>query len=372
MKKVLFVVLLWILVYFASPWSDGLHFIEKRGTTVINDYLYELPTDWEVWLLSFSGFLYSNADEDFLTGFLSSLENSRTISLQTYELSDSNVKEILKNTSLSWANIRILTEGNRQWQIRNTFKDLQTYFWDTTTQIRNDDHLPTQYLHSNFIITSSWFWLQTADLNENGLNKYRDYFLYSESPEITSSLRYIFEKDWIGEEIDSERIHPNVVVCNLNCRAVITDLITKAKSSIVLQMEDISDPSIFALLSQKPSEIVYKENDYWRIITWDFEFKAIFPNEKINKPLVDSFWSWNVRLMRKPYSHTRIMVIDHQWLLIGSMNFNHESLDTNRDIWILINDPLVVEHFLSWFNADWSDLDRYYCPYWGCPAGVVF
>ncbi|MBQ9554098.1 hypothetical protein IJU97_03985 [bacterium] len=36
--------------------------------------------------------------------------------------------------------------------------------------------------------------------------------------------------------------------------------------------------------------------------------------------------------MRKPYSHTRIMVIDHQWLLIGSMNFNHESLDTNRDI----------------------------------------
>jgi hypothetical protein len=48
----------------------------------------------------------------------------------------------------------------------------------------------------------------------------------------------------------------------LNCRAIITDLITNAKESIVLQMEDISDPSIYALLSEKPSEIVYKENDY--------------------------------------------------------------------------------------------------------------
>ena len=120
MKKVLFVVLLWILVYFASPWSDGLHFIEKRGTTVINDYLYELPTDWEVWLLSFSGFLYSNADEDFLTGFLSSLENSRTISLQTYELSDSNVPDSgiliypLNKVSFSGTKYLRCVDGNSQ------------------------------------------------------------------------------------------------------------------------------------------------------------------------------------------------------------------------------------------------------------------
>jgi hypothetical protein len=77
-----------------------------------------------------------------------------------------------------------------------------------------------------------------------------------------TSLRYIFERDWIGDEIDVNRIEPNLVVCNLNCRAIITDLITNAKESIVLQMEDISDPSIYALLSEKPSEIVYKENDY--------------------------------------------------------------------------------------------------------------
>jgi hypothetical protein len=83
-----------------------------------------------------------------------------------------------------------------------------------------------------------------------------------------------------------------------------------------LQMEDISDPSIYALLSEKPSEIVYKENDYWRIVTWDFEFKAIFPNSKDNKLIADVFWTWNVRLLKKPNSHAKMMVIDHKWLLI--------------------------------------------------------
>ena len=370
MKKIFFLILLVIFAYFASPWSGWLRFFEKRGANVINDYLYNLSDNWKEWLLSFSWFLYSNIDEDFLTGYKDSLLNSHVLLLQSYEISDPGILKTFKNAVDSGTNLRILTESSRPYQWINAFKELKTYFQGTMAQIRSDEHLSTQYLHDNFIITSSGFWIQTADLSTDWLTKNRDYFLFSDNPQIMTSLRYIFERDWIGDEIDADRIEPNLVVCNLNCRAIITDLITNAKESIVLQMEDISDPSIYALLSEKPSEIVYKENDYWRIVTWDFEFKAIFPNSKDNKLIADVFWTWNVRLLKKTNSHTKMMVIDHKWLLIWSMNFNHESLDTNREIWLLIDDPTVIERFLSWFNEDWRSMDRYYCPYGWCDEGA--
>jgi len=366
MKKLIFIILLGILLYLASPRSGGIHFIEKKGANMINDYLYDMPNNWETSLLSLSWFLYSNTDEDFLTWYKETLSNSYILSIQTYDLSDSDIKNTLREAAGKGTNIRILTEANKENQFRSTFKDLQSFFWDTTIQIRNDEHLWTKYLHDNFIITSSWFWIQTADLTTNWLTKNREYFLYVESPELASSLRYIFEKDWIWEDIVSDRIASNIVICNLNCRAVITDLITKAKESLVLQIEDISDPSIYTLLTQKPSQVVYRDNGYGRTVTWAFEFKAIFPNTKENRLIENEFGSWNVRLLRKPDLHTKIMVVDHKWLLIGSMNFNHNSLDNNREVWILINDPLVIERFLSGFNEDWKSLDRYYCPYWGC------
>ena len=129
-------------------------------------------------------------------------------------------------------------------------------------QVRSDSHLSTQYLHSNFILTSSGVWIQTADLTDNGLNKYREYFFWSDDYSLRNGLRSLFEMDRNGEEINREKLYSNLVVCNVNCRDVITDLITKAKESIIIQGEELSDPSIFALLSQKPDEVVWKDNGY--------------------------------------------------------------------------------------------------------------
>jgi hypothetical protein len=54
MKKLIFIILLGILLYLASPRSGGIHFIEKKGANMINDYLYDMPNNWETSLLSLS------------------------------------------------------------------------------------------------------------------------------------------------------------------------------------------------------------------------------------------------------------------------------------------------------------------------------
>lgn len=60
--------------------------------------------------------------------------------------------------------------------------------------------------------------------------------------------------------------------------------------------------------------------------------------------------------MKKPYVHTKMILIDKKILLLGSMNLSANSLDNNREIWILLLDPKLIEQFLSEFRADWEKI----------------
>ena len=58
--------------------------------------------------------------------------------------------------------------------------------------------------------------------------------------------------------------------------------------------------------------------------------------------------------MKKPYLHTKMILIDDEILLLGSMNLSANSLDNNREIWILLNDPDLIWEFKKTFAQDWE------------------
>jgi phosphatidylserine/phosphatidylglycerophosphate/cardiolipin synthase-like enzyme len=47
-----------------------------------------------------------------------------------------------------------------------------------------------------------------------------------------------------------------------------------------------------------------------------------------------------------------MILIDHKLLLLGSMNLSANSLDKNREIWILLTDPTLISQFSSQFTKD--------------------
>ena len=46
-------------------------------------------------------------------------------------------------------------------------------------------------------------------------------------------------------------IHPNLVICNINCRGVIEQLLTSAKESIIIQTQYITDDALRTILKTK-------------------------------------------------------------------------------------------------------------------------
>jgi phosphatidylserine/phosphatidylglycerophosphate/cardiolipin synthase-like enzyme len=49
-----------------------------------------------------------------------------------------------------------------------------------------------------------------------------------------------------------------------------------------------------------------------------------------------------------------MILIDHKIILLGSMNLSANSLDMNREIWILLLDPTIIHGFTTQFSTDWN------------------
>jgi phosphatidylserine/phosphatidylglycerophosphate/cardiolipin synthase-like enzyme len=53
-----------------------------------------------------------------------------------------------------------------------------------------------------------------------------------------------------------------------------------------------------------------------------------------------------------------MILIDGKYLLLGSMNLSDNSLDNNREIWIMLLDPGLIQTFLSGFWEDWRTMGK--------------
>ena len=112
-------------------------------------------------------------------------------------------------------------------------------------------------------------------------------------------------------------IHPNLVVCNINCRGVIEQLLSSAKESIIIQTQYITDEAIWKILKTKRSLP---------------ELKMLVADTDDNNDLVSYFGNTYARKFKKYYNHTKMILVDNKTLLLGSMNISANSLDKNREI----------------------------------------
>jgi phosphatidylserine/phosphatidylglycerophosphate/cardiolipin synthase-like enzyme len=50
--------------------------------------------------------------------------------------------------------------------------------------------------------------------------------------------------------------------------------------------------------------------------------------------------------------HAKAILTDKKYLYIWSINFSDNSIDNNREIWILIQNNDVINNFIDIFNND--------------------
>lgn len=262
------------------------------------------------------------------------------LKIQVYEFTEKKIRELVKKLAKKWTNIKIIIEDKKFQQYRNTYKDLLELFtWYQNIQIKSDKQMWTEYIHSKVDLLDDSFWIKTNNITESAFKSSREYMFHSYNKDIWNSLNLIWDKDWDGIKIENSDIHPNLLICNINCRAGIEYLLNSATESIIIQTQYIVDTNILAILKNK---------------TELSEFKIIVSDTEANDDLLKYFGPIKIKKLKKPYVHAKMILVDNEYLILGSMNLSDNSLDNNREIWIVLIDQSLIDKFRSQFDKDWE------------------
>ena len=263
------------------------------------------------------------------------------LKLETYDFTNKFFKTRFQDISNRWVPVQIILENNKYQEYGNTFRELQEYFtWNKNIQLRSDEQMWTSYVHAKVTLNEDAFRVQTANLTKSSFESNREHFFYSNDVDFHDSLEKLVNADWSWDDLSTLNLHPNLVVCPFNCREVIKTLLESAEKSIVIQTQYIVDDEILDILHKKSGEV---------------DMAIIVADTDDNYDLISYFWPWIARTLKTRYNHTKMILVDEKYLLLGSMNLSSNSLDKNREIWIILLDSWHVSKFENWFKKDWAD-----------------
>ncbi|WP_245906303.1 phospholipase D-like domain-containing protein [Mycolicibacterium palauense] len=69
-----------------------------------------------------------------------------------------------------------------------------------------------------------------------------------------------------------------------------------------------------------------------------------------------------VRKQRNFRAHAKLVIVDRQRALVGSMNIDRSAFDLRRELGVVLEDPAIVERLSGVFTDDWKSSKRYYAP----------
>lgn len=332
-------VLLWRLVY---EWKIQLGYNNKDITT--NDpkgvsvstigKSYTVGPNWKNDLIEVGGnLLYSPGhSRDGRQKRIG--RSSDYLYIWMYNITHRDTLTLMKKLAQHNVQLRFILEDKKYIQDLNS-KDIGALGWGI--QVKNDSLLWTNYVHAKWFISSDYFIIQTANLTNGGFNSSREYYFISENKQILDSLKIIYDKDWIGQKISPSDIHPNLLICPIDCRVKIQDLLSNANHSVLLQNQYLQDKKITDILKNK--------------IDNGLDVKITIPDNLDNRK--NTIWYGSgIKFVWSPYIHAKMILIDDIYLILSSINISSNSMDNNRELGIIIMDREIIEQFKKVFYID--------------------
>jgi len=165
----------------------------------------------------------------------------------------------------------------------------------------------------------------------------REFGVVTNQPDAVEAATAVFGADWTrGAEPDPGPL----VVSPTNAREQLRALVRGARVSLDIYAEVLRDPEMLDALVTAARRGVQV-----RIIVSP---SADFATEVA--ALTDS--GVNIRLSSSLYIHAKLIVADGERAFIGSQNLSATSLDQNRELGIIVDDPVNLARLTRTFAVD--------------------
>jgi cardiolipin synthase A/B len=173
----------------------------------------------------------------------------------------------------------------------------------------------------------------------------REYAIVDTSADDVSEAQMIFQADWDRRQTPT-LADPNLVVSPTSARPKLEQLLQSARSSLLLEEEemddaDMEDQLIAAAGSGVAVQIILPAAP------------ADDPGANQDVPRLTQA-GVQVRYSQTLYMHAKMIVADSTRAFVGSENFSATSLDANRELGIVVADPAAIAKLQGTFAGDWG------------------
>jgi cardiolipin synthase len=179
--------------------------------------------------------------------------------------------------------------------------------------------------------------IMNQNLTQSAFTTNREFGVVTNRPDAVQAAAAIFAADW------SRGVEPDpgpLVVSPTNAREQLLALVDSARVSLDLYAEVLRDPQLLDALGSAAERGVRV-----RIITSpSADFGAEM--DALTASGID------IRLSSSLYIHAKLIVADGERAFVGSQNLSATSLDQNRELGIVVDDPVNLSRLTRTFAID--------------------
>ena len=179
--------------------------------------------------------------------------------------------------------------------------------------------------------------IMNQNLTQSAFTTNREFGVVTNRPDAVQAAAAIFAADWTrGGEPDPGPL----VVSPTNAREQLLALVRGARVSLDLYAEVLRDPQLLEALAAAVERGVRVRI----IVSPSADFAAEM--EALAASGVE------IRLASSLYIHAKLIVADGERAFIGSQNLSATSLDQNRELGIIVDDPVNLSRLTRTFAID--------------------
>ncbi len=286
--------------------------------------------------------------EQVITGAISSA--SKSVWLEIYILSDSNVIRALEEAANRGLDVRVMLEPHpvdAGSSVSRTLDELKA------AGIKAQYTSPAFKLthEKGMVIDGATAYIMTSNFSRSALGgsgggtKNREYGIIDTNSQDVQAVIHIFNADW--NRSTAQFSDANLVVSPINSRSTFISLIGAARHTLLIEAEEMDDSAVEQALVNAASRGVRIE-----IILPAPSGSASDSNSSGIAAIQQS--NITVREDPKLYMHAKIIIVDGGKAFVGSENISTQSLDANRELGILVSDTSVLGTLQSTFQTDWG------------------
>ncbi len=200
------------------------------------------------------------------------------------------------------------------------------------------------YDHAKFMIADGKKAIVgTSNLTYSGISQNFEANVLTTDPEIVKALVDVFNADW--NNVPAGSVPREYLVLSPNSANDFEWLIKSAKKTLKISEEEVPEGVIFNALkaAAKRGVKVQLVEPYSNLKRAEGRY-ALSSLEKAGI---------EVRTVKNPYIHAKMMIADDNYLFIGSENVSYTSLYQNREVGVILSNKSLVSKASERFNALW-------------------